>query len=84
MTLGLFQNCDVPEEVSVTFDPDDDAVVGSHYEQLYSVRTNLRTHFKGYTGLLKFLIISIELMYFVMLSNTFRRGTCKHESKRIL
>ena len=24
MTLDLFQNCDVPEEVSVTFDPDID------------------------------------------------------------
>ena len=24
MTLDLFQNCDVPEEVSVTFDPEID------------------------------------------------------------
>ena len=30
----------------------------------------------------KFLIIPVELMYFVMLSNAFRERTCKHESKR--
>ena len=44
MTLDLFQNCDVPEEVSVTFDPeidlDDDAVGRSRYERFYSVRSN--------------------------------------------
>ena len=37
MTLDLFQNCDVPEEVSVTFDPEvdlnDDAVGRSRYER---------------------------------------------------
>ena len=35
MTLDIFQNCDVPEEVSGTFDPDvdlnDNAVVRSRY-----------------------------------------------------
>ena len=35
MTLYLFQNCDVPEEVSVTLDPeinsDDDTVGRSRY-----------------------------------------------------
>ena len=40
-TLDLFQNCDVPEEVSVTFDPEldlnDDAVDRSPYERFYSV-----------------------------------------------
>ena len=44
MTLDLFQNCDVPEEVSVTFDPeidlDDDAIGISRYERFYSVRSN--------------------------------------------
>ena len=30
----------------------------------------------------KFLILPIELMFFVMLSNAFRKCTCKHESKR--
>ena len=29
----------------------------------------------------KFLIILVELMYFVMLSKVFRKRTCKHESK---
>ena len=29
----------------------------------------------------KFLIILVELIYFVMLSNAFRKGTCEHESK---
>ena len=37
MALDLFQNCDVPMEVSVTFDPgidlDDDAVGRFGYEQ---------------------------------------------------
>ena len=37
MTLDLFQNCDVPEEISVTFDPemdlDDDSVGRSRYER---------------------------------------------------
>ena len=41
MTLGLFQNCDVPEE---TFDPEvdlnDDVVGRSRYERCYSVRSN--------------------------------------------
>ena len=45
MTLDLFQNCDVPEEVSVTFDPEvdlnDDAVGRSRYERFYSFRSNL-------------------------------------------
>ena len=40
MTLDLFQNCDVPEEVSVTFDADvdlnDNAIGRSHYEWFYS------------------------------------------------
>ena len=44
ITLDLFQNCDVPEEVSVSFDPEidlsDDAVGRSCYEQFYSVRSN--------------------------------------------
>ena len=44
MALDLFQNCDVPEEVSVTFDPEvdlnDDAVGRSRYERFYSVRSN--------------------------------------------
>ena len=42
ITLDLFQNCDVPEEVSGTFDQVDlnDGTVGrSRYERLYSVRT---------------------------------------------
>ena len=41
ITLHLFQNCDMPEEVSVTFDPEvdlsDDAVGRSRYERFYSV-----------------------------------------------
>ena len=41
MTLDLLQNCDVPEEVSITFNPeidlDDDTVGRSHYERFYSV-----------------------------------------------
>ena len=44
MTLDLFKNCDVPEEESVTFDPEvdlnDDAVGRSRYEWFYSVRSN--------------------------------------------
>ena len=44
ITLDLFQNCDVPEEVSGTFDPEvdlnDDAVGRSRYERFYSVRSN--------------------------------------------
>ena len=44
ITLDLFQNCDVPEEVSVSFDPEidlsDDAVGRSCYEQFYSVCSN--------------------------------------------
>ena len=43
ITLDLFQNCDMPEEVSVTFDPeidlDDDAVGRCRYEWFYSVRS---------------------------------------------
>ena len=43
ITLDLFQNCDVPEEVSVTFDPEvdlsDDAVGRSRYERIYSVHS---------------------------------------------
>ena len=39
----LFPNFDVPEEVSVIFDPEvdlnDDAVVRSRYERFYSVRS---------------------------------------------
>ena len=33
-------------------------------------------------SLLKFLIIPVEFMYFVMLCNAFCECTCKHESKR--
>ena len=44
MTLDLFQNSDVPEEVSVTFDPEidlvDDTVARSRYKRFYSVRSN--------------------------------------------
>ena len=44
ISLDLFQNCDLPEEISVTFDPEvdinDDAVSRSRYEQFYSVRSN--------------------------------------------
>ena len=45
ITSDLFKNCDVPEEVSVTFNPEvddlnDDAVRRSHYEWFYSVRSN--------------------------------------------
>ena len=44
MTLYLFQNSDLPEEVRVTFDPeidlDDDTVGRSRYERFYSVRSN--------------------------------------------
>ena len=44
ITLGLFHNFDVADEISVTFDPEvdlnDDAVGRSHYEQFYSVRSN--------------------------------------------
>ena len=43
-TFDLFQNRDVLEEVSVTFDPEvdlnDDAVDRSRYEWFYSVRSN--------------------------------------------
>ena len=43
MALDLFQNCDVAEEVSVTFDPEvdlnDDAFGRSAYK-FYSVRSN--------------------------------------------
>ena len=39
ITLDLFQNCDVPEEVSVTFDPEvdlnDDLVGRSRYGRFY-------------------------------------------------
>ena len=41
ITLDIFQNCDVPEEVSGTFDPEvdlnDDVVSRSRYERFYSV-----------------------------------------------
>ena len=44
ITLDLFRNFDVPEEVSGTFDPEvdlnDDAVGRSRYERFYSVRSN--------------------------------------------
>ena len=44
-TLDLFQNYDVPQEVSGTFDPEvdfnDDAVGRSRYERFYSVRTTI-------------------------------------------
>ena len=44
MTLDLFQNFDVPEEVSVTFDAeidaDADAIGRSRYERFYSVCSN--------------------------------------------
>ena len=43
ITLDLFRNCDVPEEVSGTFDPEvdlnDDAVGRSRYERFYSVHS---------------------------------------------
>ena len=43
ITLYLFQNCDVPEEVSVSFDPEvdlnDDAIGRSRHERFYSVRS---------------------------------------------
>ena len=39
ITLDLFQNCDVPEEVSVIFGPEvdlsNDAVGRSRYERIY-------------------------------------------------
>ena len=43
ITLDLFQNCDVPEEVSGTFYPEvdlnNDAVGRSRHERFYSVRS---------------------------------------------
>ena len=42
----------------------------------------LNTFHKITGSLPKFLITSVELMYFVMLSNAFRKCTCKHKSKR--
>ena len=45
MTLDLFQNCDVPGEVSMPFDPEvdlhDDAVGRSRYERFYSARSSI-------------------------------------------
>ena len=45
ITLDLFQNCDVPEEVNVTFDPEvdlnDDTIGRYRYERLYSARSTL-------------------------------------------
>ena len=45
MTLDLFQNCDVPEEIGGTFDPEvdlnDDAVGRSRYERFHSVRSRI-------------------------------------------
>ena len=44
IALDLFQNCDLPEKVSATFDPEvdlnDDAVGRSRYERFYCVRSN--------------------------------------------
>ena len=44
ITLDLFQNFNVPEEISVPFDPEvdlnDDAVGRSRYERFYSVRSS--------------------------------------------
>ena len=44
MALYSLQNCDVPEEVSVTFDPeidlDYDTVSRSRYERFYAVCSN--------------------------------------------
>ena len=37
---------------------------------------------KNILSLPKFMIITVELIYFMMLSNAFRERTCKHESKR--
>ena len=43
IALDLFQNCDVPEKFSGTFDPDvdlnDDTVGRSRHEWFYSVRS---------------------------------------------
>ena len=43
ITLDLFRNFDVPEEVSGTFDPEvdlnDDVVGGCRHERFYSVRS---------------------------------------------
>ena len=45
ITWDLFQNCDVPEEVTVTFDPEvdlnDNAVGRSCYKQFYFVHRKL-------------------------------------------
>ena len=44
ITLNIFQNFDVPDEISVLFDPEvdlnDDAIGRSRYEGFYSVRSN--------------------------------------------
>ena len=49
MTLDLFQNFKIAEEVSVTFDPEvdlnDDAVARSQYERFYSVKFTSRYRF---------------------------------------
>ena len=43
ITLDIFQNCDVPEEESLTFDPEvdlnDDAVGKARYERFFFVRS---------------------------------------------
>ena len=48
ITLDLFQNCYVPEEVSGTFDPEvdlnDDAVGRCCYVRFYSVRSPIMRH----------------------------------------
>ena len=45
--------------------------------------TSIKHISKNSPSLPKFLIIPVELMYFVMLSNAFRKRTCKYdESKR--
>ena len=108
----------MPEEVSVTFDPEvdvsDDVVGRSRYERFYSISSNytrkkyvfedinesaVEGAFEGFAceveatksikhiskiarSLPKFLIIPVEIMYFVMLSNAFRKRTYKHESER--
>ena len=51
ITLDIFQNCDVPEEVSGTLDPEvdlnDDAFGTSRYERFYSVRSPIKCNWKS-------------------------------------
>ena len=56
------------------------------FEELSRVKlrrlSRLNTFQRIAQSLPKFLIIPVELMCFVILSNAFRKRTCKHESKR--